>query len=269
MPEIPTTRDDIRELAGLHLWHAGLSNCSQRVRLVLEEKGLAWTSHPVDLLNFEHATPEYQAIHPKGLVPALVHDGRTIVDSNDIIEYLDAAFPEIRLSRRPDRRWLELADGCQSALRTVSHEILLKEVRILDAAKLERFGRQHRNRDFYEFLHRFATTGFDDEALTACARVLLSALDQIEQQLRKTRFLAGNEVSLDDFSWATNIHRFRLMGWPLAAHPRVGDWYSGIEARASFRKAVIAFEENVPVPSARACGRLETVLRSAGLPSPS
>jgi glutathione S-transferase len=268
MPEIATTRDDIRDLAGLHLWHAGLSNCSQRVRLVLEEKGLAWTSHPVDLLNFEHATPEYQAIHPKGLVPALVHDGRTIIDSNDIIEHLDGAFPAIRLSRSRDRRWLDLADGCQSALRTISHEILLKEVRILDAARLEDFGRKHRNRDFHAFLHRFATTGFDDEALTGCARVLSSALDQIERQLRETRFLAGDDIALDDFSWATNIHRLRLMDWPLAAHPRISDWYFEIEARDSFKAAVVAFEENVPAPSARARGRLENVLRSVGLQSP-
>lgn len=268
MPEIATTRDDIRDLAGLHLWHAGLSNCSQRVRLVLEEKGLAWTSHPVDLLNFEHATSEYQAIHPRGLVPALVHDGRTIIDSNDIIEYLDGAFPGVRLSRSPDRRWLDLADGSQSALRTISHEILLKDVRILDATKLEDFGRKHRNRDFYEFLHRFATMGFDDEALTGCARVLLSALDRIEQRLSETRFLAGGDISLDDFSWAANIHRLRLMDWPLAAHPRVRNWYFEIEARDSFKAAVVAFEGNVPAPGAKARERLAKVLRAAGLRSP-
>ena len=98
MPIIDTRRADIAALEGLHLWHAAMSNCSQRVRLVLEEKSLRWTSHSVNLFTFEHASADYQSIHPKGLVPALVHDGRTIIDSNDIIRYLDRVFPEPSLS---------------------------------------------------------------------------------------------------------------------------------------------------------------------------
>jgi len=67
---------DVPGMKGLHLFHFALSNCSQRVRLGLEEKGLAWTSHHLDLPGNEHVTSDYRRINPNGVVPALVHDGQ-------------------------------------------------------------------------------------------------------------------------------------------------------------------------------------------------
>jgi ganglioside-induced differentiation-associated protein 1 len=48
MPIINTGSAEARNLKGLHLYHFSMSNCSQKARLCLEEKGLQWTSHPVD-----------------------------------------------------------------------------------------------------------------------------------------------------------------------------------------------------------------------------
>ena len=87
------TNKSVTELTGLHLYHADMSNCSMRVRMVLKEKNLPWISHHLDLRK-EAVTPEYFGIHPQGLVPTLVHDGVVHIESNDIIEYLDATFPE-------------------------------------------------------------------------------------------------------------------------------------------------------------------------------
>ena len=55
-------------MQGLHLFHFTLSNCSQRVRLGLEEKGLVWTSHHLNLAANEHVTSDYQRINPKGVM---------------------------------------------------------------------------------------------------------------------------------------------------------------------------------------------------------
>ncbi|RZJ39514.1 MAG: glutathione S-transferase family protein, partial [Brevundimonas sp.] len=57
-------------MSGLHLFHSGPSSCSQRVRLALAEKELAWVSHLVDLGVGEQLRPGYLAINPYGLVPA-------------------------------------------------------------------------------------------------------------------------------------------------------------------------------------------------------
>jgi len=59
----------------------------------VHEKGLPWESKILDLLRGDQFQPEYRKINPKAVVPALVHDGRTITESRLIIEYLDEAFP--------------------------------------------------------------------------------------------------------------------------------------------------------------------------------
>ena len=93
MPVIEPVDPTLKTLKGLHLWHGDLSSCSQRVRITLAEKALQWESHPISIPDNEHATPEYQAIHPDGLVPAFVHDGVLMIESKDIIQYLETAFP--------------------------------------------------------------------------------------------------------------------------------------------------------------------------------
>ena len=92
MPIIEAGREDLKELKGLHLWHAGMSNCSQRCRITLNELGREWESHVVNLQKAEHATEEYQQINPNGVIPALVHDGTVVVNSVDIIAYLDERY---------------------------------------------------------------------------------------------------------------------------------------------------------------------------------
>ena len=84
------TTQEVKSWQGLHLLHFQGSSCSQKVRILLAEKGIAWESHPVDLLRQAHATPWFLGINPRGVVPVLVHDGVVHVESNDIMEYLDA-----------------------------------------------------------------------------------------------------------------------------------------------------------------------------------
>ena len=94
----PLVGQEARTLEGLHLYHYGLSNCSQKVRMVLAEKGLGWTNHHLDLAKSEHMTESYLRINPNGVVPTLVHEGRPVVDSSVIMEYLDEEFPEVPLT---------------------------------------------------------------------------------------------------------------------------------------------------------------------------
>ncbi|MFM9983020.1 MAG: glutathione S-transferase family protein, partial [Burkholderiales bacterium] len=100
----------------LVLHHAWRSSASRRVRLCLEEKGLAYEGHVIDLAKMEHHSPEYLKINPNGVIPALIHDGRPLYESGTICEYLDEVFPEPPL--RPDnaydrammRNWIRHVD---------------------------------------------------------------------------------------------------------------------------------------------------------------
>lgn len=260
MPEIETQRADLRNLTGLHLWHAGLSNCSQRVRLVLEEKALPWVSHPINLMRFEHASPDYEGIHPKGLVPALVHDGRTFIDSTDIITYLNDAFPEPPLAATEHQvevaGLLTLANESQLALRTLSHEFLLGDQRRYDAAALDDFERRHVNSEFATFLREFAA-GFSDDRLLNSFQVMDLAVAKLDAHLADRTWLAGGHLSLADFCWLPNIHRLALFEFPLARYAHLTRWFEALKARASYRGALTSHEGGLSPPSPRELLRRE------------
>jgi GSH-dependent disulfide-bond oxidoreductase len=73
----------------LHLYAAATSN-AQRASCMLEETGLPYTLHKVDLAKGGQKTPEFLAINPAGQVPALVDDetGVTLAQSIAILLYL-------------------------------------------------------------------------------------------------------------------------------------------------------------------------------------
>ncbi len=115
MPTRTSTHAEVQSLQGLHLYHAQLSNSSMRVRLLLEEKGLAWTSHLLDATRQDNLTDSYLRINPTSLIPALVHDGVVVTESSDVLYYLEEHFPEPRLAptdegdRAEMRAWVDLA----------------------------------------------------------------------------------------------------------------------------------------------------------------
>src|SRR5258708_16387639 len=78
----------------LVLYHAAHSTCSQKVRMVMQEKALKFDEVRIDLGRKEQLKPDYLAINPNGVVPTLVDDGVPIIESSVICEYLDEKYPE-------------------------------------------------------------------------------------------------------------------------------------------------------------------------------
>ena len=83
----------------LELYHNAVSTCSQKVRLVLAEKSLDYTSHDIDLVAGGQHDPDYVKLNPNHVVPTLVDDGRVFIESTLINQYLDETRPEV--SMRP------------------------------------------------------------------------------------------------------------------------------------------------------------------------
>ena len=68
------------------------------VEWLLEEIGEPYRRELLDLSAAEHKQEAYLAIHPLGVVPALVVDGRPIIESLAISLFLADAFPDAGLS---------------------------------------------------------------------------------------------------------------------------------------------------------------------------
>src|SRR5476649_2745653 len=76
----------------LELYQSINSVCSQKVRIVLNEKGLEAKEH-IMTLRGDQNEPAYLKLNPNGVVPTLIHDGNPIVESSLILYYIDDVFP--------------------------------------------------------------------------------------------------------------------------------------------------------------------------------
>jgi glutathione S-transferase len=118
----------------LTLYDFGNSVCCQKVRIMLRAKGLDWETVKVDLFKAEQYDPKYLKLNPKGIVPTLVHDGKAIIESTLICEYLDDTFPEPRLVpvdpwlRTRMRLWSKMVDeGLFEGVSEISFSAMFRE----------------------------------------------------------------------------------------------------------------------------------------------
>jgi glutathione S-transferase len=243
----PTTKS-VTELRGLHLYHADMSNCSMRVRMVLKEKNLPWTSHHLDLRKKEAVTAEYFGIHPKGLVPSLVHDGVVHIESNEIIEYLDETFPDPPLQPKADderqemREWLRTATEIHvPAVKTLIYTRKIGKVLRKNAEEDAKYRALQRDPELLAF-HAAATSGsgLQKENVDRAESTLFRLFDKVEDELSRHQWLVGNTFSLADISWVP-LH-FTLIGvdFPFEErYPRVTAWAGAIRERPSFQEGVL------------------------------
>lgn len=113
--------------APLVLYNGPSSTCSQKVRLVLAEKGLEYENRRMNLGVNEHLEDWYLCLNPNGVVPTLVHGDTVVTDSSVINEYLEEVFPQTPLmpndapTRARMRAWRQYIDEVPtSAIRVPS-----------------------------------------------------------------------------------------------------------------------------------------------------
>jgi glutathione S-transferase len=96
----------------LTLIHAPNSR-SCAARALLEELGVPYDLHVLDLKKNEQRAPDYLAVNPMGKVPAILHGDALVTEQPAIFIYLADLFPEAGLApalgdplRGPYLRWL-------------------------------------------------------------------------------------------------------------------------------------------------------------------
>jgi glutathione S-transferase len=234
----------------IELWHATHSTCSQKVRLCLAEKQLAWTSHRVDLRRFEHLEPAFLALNPAAMVPVLRHGGRLVRESLVINEYLDDAFPEPALRPRDAlgrarmREWtLYVAEEPTWAVKAPSFE---KNIRPQLAgrhsqAEIEAIAARMPNRETAARWVKAVRDGFPRGEIDAAMQRLERTVEKMESELRESAWLAGDRYSLADVDMAPFVHRIAALDASLVeARPRVADWYRRVRSRPAFGQAIPA-----------------------------
>ena len=247
---IPTNKS-VLKLKGLHLYHTNRSNCSARVRLLLEEKEVAWTSHHIDLGKKENISEEYFGINPKGVVPALVHDGTVITESNDILVYLEERFPEPGFRAVDDDRqpeidyWLKMSGDLHlPGIKTFQYYKVNAALVAKTDDEVARYNKLQKDPDLLAF-HAKHSDGrsFSDADADAAIALLNENFAKMEQAIADDGWLVGGVYTLADISWSPTIITLMGGGFDFSAYPNIQDWYERISRRPQFEKAVIEWRK--------------------------
>jgi glutathione S-transferase len=230
----------------LTLYNAAHSTCSQKVRICLAEKNLAFEDIRLDLgKNKDHLKPDYLKINPNGVVPTLIDDGAIVIDSSVICEYLDERYPAVRLTpedlvqRANMRAWMRyLEEVPTAAVRVPSFNMgFLPRYDGLDRKRFEQEQSDIRpiRKQFYR---RMGPSGFKKEDVEASLEQLGNTCKRMNEALGKGPWLLGEQYTLADIIVTPLIDRMADLGfselWE-TKYPRVTDWYARMQARPAFQ----------------------------------
>jgi glutathione S-transferase len=241
----------------LELYHHGSSVCAAKVRFGLAEKNMqADKYHYIDILAGEQFTDEYLAINPKAVVPSLVHDGNVINESTVILEYLDLAFPEKRLT--PDnpleyvktRYWTKILDellhpACGTLTFASAHRHIVKKN--LSEEELKEFLASTPDHsvtaDWAGFKKQVVKYGFEAPGATDKVKLYDKYLKKMNEDLKGSKWLASAEFGLADVSLTPYVNRVAMMGmsgwWEEGRLPYLADWWERIQQVSTFQSAIL------------------------------
>jgi GST-like protein len=192
----------------------------RKISIALEEMGLAYAVHPVDIGKDEQFRPEFLAISPSGKIPAIVDrdTGIGVFESGAILMYLGDKtgkfYPAEKLARLRIHEWLMWQMSAVGPM----------------------LGRAH------YFLHyNPGEAPFADDWFRAEAGRIYGVLDHL---LEGREFMCGDYsiVDMATFPWIARHRRQRV---DLDDFPQVRRWYLAMAARPAVQKGY-----KVPGPAA-------------------
>jgi glutathione S-transferase len=199
------------------LFGAAYSVYVRIVRLVLEEKGVAYDLEEVDIFAAGGPPAAYRERHPFQRIPAFEHDGFRLYETGAISRYIDRAFPAPELQPR-DLHRLARMDQIIAILDAYAYWPLVRQI-------------------FVERVRAPAQGRASDEAAIQAAlpkaRMSLAALEDLS---RGEAYLAGPALSLADLHAAPMFVYFTKAAEAaalLADCPGLRGWWQRLQPRPS------------------------------------
>jgi GST-like protein len=189
-----------------------------KVHIMLEECGLAYHAHPVDIGAGDQFKPEFLAISPNNKIPAITDpdgpDGQPIslFESGAILLYLAGKtgklLPESVAARYEVLQWLMFQMGAVGPMLGQAHHF-----RIYAPEKIE-----------------YAVNRYTNEA-----KRLYRVMDT---RLAKSKYLGGPEYSIADIAVFPWLRSWKNQGIDWADHPHLKGWFDEIAARPAVQQGV-------------------------------
>ena len=189
-----------------------------KVHIMLEECGLPYRAHPVNIGKGEQFAPEFLAISPNNKIPAITDpqgpDGQPIslFESGAILVYLAGKtgkfLPGTDRERFAVLEWLMFQMGSVGPMLGQAHHF-----RLYAPEKLP-----------------YAIDRYTNEAKRIYG--------VIDKRLGKSRFVAGADYSIADIAIFPWLRSWKNQGIDLDDYPHLKRWFEGIEARPAVQRGV-------------------------------
>ncbi|HZP79692.1 MAG TPA: glutathione S-transferase family protein [Pseudolabrys sp.] len=225
------------------LYNAPQSTCSQRVRFVLNAKGLPFEEVKLNLLEGDQLKPDYLKLNPNGVVPTLDHDGAVVIDSTVIAEYLDEVepaqsfTPEQPVARAKMRAMMHFIDEmAAAAVRVPTFNLaFLPSFQKMSRAAFVAMAESKPLRR--EFMMTMGQTGFPKAEMDASLARLRRTYERMESEIAASGgpWLLGARITLADVAVMpalVRMHDLGLPGW--LDLPRVTAWFDNIRKEPAF-----------------------------------
>ena len=190
----------------------------RKASIMLEEVGLPYRVHPIDISNNEQFAPSFLAISPNNKIPAIVdQDGPggqplALFESGAILIYLaektGKLLPADPRGRAETLQWLMFQMGGVGPM----------------------LGQAHHFRKFAKEQIPYAIARYSDEA-----QRLYGVMDK---RLGDSPYFAGPEYSIADIAIFPWLQRYDWQGIDLEAFPNVSRWMAEIDARPAVQKGM-------------------------------
>lgn len=189
-----------------------------KVHIMLEEAGLEYRVHPIDIGAGDQFKPEFLALSPNNKIPAIVDsDGPggkpiTLFESGAILIYL---------AEKTGRFQPADPAGRYSVLQWVMFQM---------GGLGPMLGQAHHFRIYAPERIEYAVNRYTNEA-----KRLYGVMDK---QLGKTQYLAGDEYTIADIASFPWTRSWQNQGIELAEFPNVQRWHEAIAARPAVQRGV-------------------------------
>ena len=189
-----------------------------KVHIMLEETGLEYRVHPIDIGAGDQFKPEFLAISPNNKIPAIVDSdgpgGRplSLFESGAILIYLAEKtgkfLPLDTAGRYAALQWLMFQMGGLGPM----------------------LGQTHHFRVYAPQQIEYAVNRYTNEA-----KRLYGVMDT---QLGKSAYLAGDDYTIADIAAFPWTRSWKNQGLELADYPNVKRWHEAIAARPAVQRGV-------------------------------
>jgi GSH-dependent disulfide-bond oxidoreductase len=189
-----------------------------KVHIMLEECGLPYTAHPVNIGTGDQFKPAFLKVSPNNRIPAIVDpqgpDGKPIslFESGAILLYL--ASKTGKFLPKTDRQKFEVMQWLMFQMGGVGPML----------------GQNHHFRLYAPEKIEYAVNRYTNEA-----KRLYGVMDR---QLAKSKYIAGNTYTIADIAIFPWLRNWKNQGIDWADFPHLKKWFDTIEARPAVKRGV-------------------------------